>query len=646
MKKIIYILLIAFVAFSCKDFDVDEDWVDEAERPSNLAQYEYTMVDADYTTIANGLKANKNKADTLLANQLLAAKKFTPDLDPAVLISYLLEKKYYTADVKSSAKITYMYDDARDEVLSGLSGAGHVLNDADYKLAWGDLYANSLNPEKTPAAKLPLILADNYPAPEDGSYKVLEYNYSTEMSETSIVEGYEYLFENFQSMGLPDNDPVAVADWINKDKVGTKSWIVKSYSGNTYAQVTSYGGDKEKNDNWLITKKISLKDAVDPYLLFDVNVGSWRHDGLSILVSVDFNGNADDILTATWTPITNKFDIPQAPSSGYGTIGPAGRGSLSDFKGKENVYIAFRYEGDANSSPAKTTTYQIDNVKVCEMVVGIDVPNKGLQFASYTYSGNTWKAVGSNIITLQPADYAALGITSNTMTATQAKDLLPQYMRNVIGTEGTQKVIVYRTKVGEFYAERFTFTSGSWVLNSTLSEQNSQFVYAQLPNKKAWIFDPTFIISATKEDYMLMVTYVQDNLVSAENPDLINATYKDSEYYYGFSANYRNITYREKDRTYDTTYPKTASDAEKVAFMNQRTKDGLAILLTLKFPDAQPMVSGVEQFAEFRSLTIYSEPGITQANVYWDYTFQCTGDKEWKFVSRKASDGRSEEAPK
>lgn len=637
MKKTIYILLVIFVAFSCKDFNVDEDWVDDSGRPTNVATYEYTMVDADFTIIANGLKANKIKADTLRANQLLTLKKFTPEFTPAELIPYLLDSKYFTADLKSSAKVTYKYDDARDAILSGLSGAGYIVADEDYKTVWGDLYTNSFNPEKKPETYIPNILKAKYPDSAEGSYVTVEYNYSEENSVSANVEN-RFFYEDFESYNA---DETNIPGWINKDVINTRTWSVKSYSNNKYLQMQ--GSSSQANDCWLITKKIDLPtSATNPEFLFDITVGYWKHANLSVLISTDFDGTVANILSATWTNVSSSFIIPTTPTDKYGTMGPAGSMDMNAYKGK-SFYIAYRYQ----STAGLTSTFQVDKVNVAEIIPGIDVPNKAPQYAAYTYSGGIWKKAASNIIMLQPADYTKLDITTNTMTAALAKDLLPQYLaRNIIGTEGTEKTLVYRTKAGEFYADKYTFTSGSWVLNTTLSDQTSQFVrgWDGTAKKSKWVFDPTHILTMPKEDYMMVVTYVQNNLVSAENPDLINATYKDSEYYYGFSANYKNISYRDKDRKLDKTYPADATDADKIAFMNQRTKDGLILFLTLKYSNAQPLVSGVEQFAEFRSLAVYSEPGVTLATVYWDYTFQCVGDKEWKFVSRESSDGRSEVA--
>ena len=639
MKKIIFILLTVFFAFSCKDFNEDNfDWYEDAGRPTNVANYQYTITEGDYKTIADALIATGTDENKALAAKLNTAKKFTPELDPAALIPYLLEKKYYSADVKSSAMITYMYDAARDETLSGLSGAGHVLTMDDYKIAWGDkLYTNSFNPEQTPETNLPKVLKEVFPDAAEGTYKTLEYNYSPDMSEPSIVEGTNYLEETFESYAA---NATAITGWINKDLTGTKSWQVRSYSGNMYIQMSS-NNSGQLNDVWLITKKIDLSEATTPHLLFDVTAGYYNADCLSIQISDDFNGTEAGISTATWKDITAEFTLPKGPASGYGTLAPAGMGDISDYAGKSSVYIAFHYQGDGMSTPQKSTTFQIDNVKVSDMVIGIDVPNKAPQYATYTYDGSNWKTVGSSILTLQPEDYTKkLNLSSPILSTSQAPTLLPQYMvQNVVGTE---KVIVYRTAAGVFYADRLKYENGQWTVQTTLAEESSQFVRAEVNNSKVWIFDPTIIIPVTKDDYQLMVDYVKAHFY--EGNEGVWDTRGNAEYYYGFSQYYGNVSYREAGyRDKDNTYPINASTEEKLKFMNERTLEGLEILLTLKYPNATPMVSGVDQFARFDGIIIYNEPGAG-TSVTWTYTFQCVGDKDWEYVSRESDDGRSETA--
>ncbi|MBB4035964.1 hypothetical protein GGR21_001859 [Dysgonomonas hofstadii] len=638
MKKIIFILFTVFIAFSCKDFNEDNfDWYEDAERPTNLANYQYTMTDADYTIIVNALKATGTDENTALANKLSSAKKFSPELDPAQLIPYLLENKYYTADVKSSAMITYMYDDARDEVLSGLSTTGYTMVSDDYKSVWGTSpLVLSLTPAKSANSQIPNILKTRFTDAVAGDYKTVEYYYSDEEPVTTTVESV-FFEQKFEGYTAGSGVAVNIDGWINKDVTGGSIfWQMRTYSSNNYAQVSSYQS-AAKNEVWLITPNVDLTNSTTtPKFSFDIITGNYTAAGLRIMISEDFDGTVGDIATANWTDVTSSFTIP-APASGYSTWATAGTLDLTAYKGKK-IYIGFKYMGDDTSTPKVTTTYQLDNVKVWEEVSGTDVESKYTQYATYTYNGSAWSAVGSGILTLQPEDYTKLTLSSGTMTTAQAQTLLPQYLgQNFIGTE---KVVVYRTSAGVYYADRVVYDN-QWTVQSTLSEESSQFVRAEVNNSKVWIFDPTIIVSLAKSDYQIVVDYVIDHYKAGDD-DVVHAN-SNAEYYYGFSTYYGNVSYREVDRGKDDTYPMDASQDEKVTFMNQRTVEGLIIVLNSKYPNATPIVSGVDQYARVDNVLIYSEPGAG-TNVYWSYTLQCTGDKEWKFVSREASDGRTETA--
>jgi hypothetical protein len=158
-----------------------------------------------------------------------------------------------------------------------------------------------------------------------------------------------------------------------------------------------------------------------------------------------------------------------------------------------------------------------------------------------------------------------------------------------------------------------------------------------------WIFDPTIVRTFTKENYQVLVDYVLRTHAAA-NPALVNAPYHNAEYWYGFSAYYGNVTYREIDRAKDTAYPKTGTVEEKAAFMNTRTVEGLAVWLTETMPDLGPEVNGIEQRAKITVL-IYADPLSDRQNVNWTYTFRCTAPGKWEFVERTSDDGKTEAAP-
>jgi hypothetical protein len=651
MKKyLLLIMALAAVFSSCDYNDRNFDGLDDKSKVSNVVVYdEYTITDADISTIVKALRANKNAADSATANILNADKMFSEAAPANQLIPLYLKTAYTAADVKSSIKVNYQQKNGRSAVVAALTGTGYVFSNNNYKDVWGsDPFVASLTPSKAPSNYIPAVL-DTAVVAEPGNYKNVEYYYSEEEPVTTTVES-TFFEETFEGQPNGSNVLIDWDGWIDKDLEGnpTIAWANRIFNDNQYAQVSANG--KNKHDVWLITKQIDLTNSVaTPKLSFDVTVGYYTDDCLTVLVSEDFDGDEDHILSATWTDVTSSFTLPTTPASGYGTLAAAGEHDLSSFKGSK-IYVAFRYDGDNTSTPKKTTTYQVDNVKVSEMVVGSDVAAKSLVYAAYQYTdAEKWAAAPSNVTVLQPADYTSIGYSSGTMTNAQAANLLPRWLKSKFpyASDGTTKVVVYKTSQTAYYADEYSYSlaDDKWTVNTFITQETDQFVYST----SGWVFDPTIreTLKAGKADtdgYMMIVNYVKAHQ-ALDNPALINATYGDSEYYYGFSGNYGNVSYRDKDRALDTTYPATASAEEKGAFMDGRTVEGLQIYLSLQHPAAQAVVGGIDQMAEITVL-IYSSPTSSLTNENWTYPFQCVGDKEWKYIKRYSIDrGIEETAP-
>jgi len=373
----------------------------------------------------------------------------------------------------------------------------------------------------------------------------------------------EYFLENFESYEAGSGKIVPVsADnsfILNKDFLGTRTWECRTFSNNKYAQVTSNASNSE-NQVWLITKQIDLTNANVPSLTFDVNVGYYNADCLSILISDNFDGTEAGVATATWTDVTSSFTIPQTPTSGYGTLTSAGTLKLSAFNGKK-IYIAFKYTGDgrADASPKKTTTYQIDNVVVSDIKTVSTVTDPITQFRYYIYQGGQWNLVNASFYQLTEEDYANMGVA--TLSATTAPGYLPVLLKIKFpfAQEGATKVVVYKTSATKNTADEYIYKSGVWSPISLIETRTEQFVFAGWENG-GWIFDPTLRVTMKKgtnptDDYMLVVNYVKDNY-GTETPSLLGyyGTSLQSEYYYGFAAYYGNISWRESDRAKDPTY--------------------------------------------------------------------------------------------
>lgn len=635
-KNILPIFLFSLLLFSSCDYNEHNfDGFDDETAVRNIEQYEYNFENSDVNTIVAALNANKNHADSVIAKQLNADKAFSASVSAEKLLLHLFPSKYKAVDVGSTVSVTYPYNTGRDSVLTALSTTSYVINNTDYQSVWGTNYVASFSPSKSPETSLPTILSANFGAPKKGTYKNVEYYYSPTEPITTSVES-KFLSEDFEAHNAGTGVLVDLSGWINKNlsSTGTIGWQCRTFSSNKYAQVSA-NASGVVNDAWLVTKQIDLTKSVGtPELSFDICVGYYTASCLSVLVSENFNGNEANLATATWTDISDKFAIPTTPASGYGTLAPAGSANLSAYKGKK-IYVAFRYDGDDISTPKKTTTYQIDKVKVSEMTVGIDVPNKALQYATYLYDGAKWAVSASDINVLQPSDYKDMGLTY--LTTAQAPNYLPAYLKanNKFAQKNAKKVITYKTSSGNNYADRYTYDGSAWTLDGTIEKRTGQFIFSN----SGWLFDPTITVTFQAADYQVLVDYVLNHeVISLNNPSLVHAN-KNAEYFYGFSMYYRNISYRETDRTKDVEYmdfikksPAPSND-EKMAFLDKRTIDGLKIYLNAKYPDMPSQVSGIEQFVLLNVIHYYDGP----LSVSYQHRFKKVDTAEkWEWIERTA----------
>ena len=235
------------------------------------------------------------------------------------------------------------------------------------KLSGGNYFT-----ETAPASDyIPSWLSTKYYSLDSASTATVTYNYM----ERNKVES---LKQDFTDAG--DNKATTEVDgWYDITTAGTKTWISKIYSGNEYAEFSAYGATGE-SVGWLISPRTFISAGMK--LTFDACIGNYNADCLQILISTNFNGI--NIATATWKDVTSSFTIP-VPATGYGTLATVGTLDLSSYAGK-NISVAFKYSGDGANK--KTTTYQIDNVKIYK-----DVETVTTASDMFKYDGSKWNWV-------------------------------------------------------------------------------------------------------------------------------------------------------------------------------------------------------------------------------------------------------------
>jgi len=124
MKKIYFIVSLVILAFftSCQDYN-KVNFPDLSSAPTNVVQYNYTLTDADYSTIATAIKKPVNDSITLLKTQLKTASKadsvtinanitklnlkFTTD-SVYIKASYIASNKFFTPWLKAKDYIPYL----------------------------------------------------------------------------------------------------------------------------------------------------------------------------------------------------------------------------------------------------------------------------------------------------------------------------------------------------------------------------------------------------------------------------------------------------------------------------------------------------------------------------------------------------------
>lgn len=602
----------------CKYNDDNFEGLDEITQPTNLMKIEYTLTDADYAAISTN-STNEEIAGKDLAKDLANVKTnmyLTEKITGATYIPAFLLDKYYTADKGSSAKITYKYKEAMSALLSEYASVKYLKpTDADYKLVYGEnAFAPYLN-EKT-EGQMYKMLNENFKDAEKGTAVFVDYKSGEGQLENPLM------WQDFEA--LPTGDLTELKGWF-LSSVGGTEWKVTSYDDNQYVQ---YSANKMEGEciAWMVTPAVSV--VAGDYLGFDVTVGYYNANCLSVLISEDFDGK--DVKAAHWTDVTSDFNIPTKPTSGYGTFASAGKVSLSAYAGKK-VYVAFKYVGDGANK--KTTTYQIDNI-----MVGTSIPANSLSTPAYAvkvYDGKSWKDKSGDVYVPTYADYGDMGQSKRYFTSeVPAVNYLPAYLSKMVAypVDGDTRVVIYRYYNGtelKIYSDEYTYSAETarWSLNTRIVDKTEQFVLSD----GKWSFDPSTVITLKAEKgnaeaaafYQAITDWVKEKY-----PEYVTS-YGNNDYYYGGSAYNNNFDFRP-----------SAWKAQNAAAYGKMSDDELKKLMFERLPEAfipglkaiygnADVVPGVEKVTYTINFFIYDGSATTP------YTIQylVTGPGQFEYVA-------------
>lgn len=284
---------------------------------------------------------------------------------------------------------------------------------------------------------------------------------------------------------------------------------------------------------------------------------------------------------------------------------------------------------------------------------------------------DTASVKASNKYTLTIDDYNALGEGENqpgqfdNFSSKIDPDLfIPRLLavKYPLSQKGDIKMIRYLFYVAapatQTY-ELFLFNGLNWMPFS----KTEQFLFA---SSNEWIFDPTITFVAAKEDYLLVMKYLSVNdkktspLLEGYNEwtklDTLKFVYNPkypptneeltnifTEFMFGTSWNYSNIDVRVISRTYsydtqlqsyfakvdnDHSLDAGAKSDAKTAFMEKRVKQGLSLMLSLKYPEMETQVKGLDQHVKINVQLFDGN------RWYWTYNYKCVEKGRFEYTER------------
>ena len=164
-------------------------------------------------------------------------------------------------------------------------------------------------------------------------------------------------FESYATSPQQSNFP----NYINDAAVGSRYWAVTTFNSNKYIQMTSNSSGGANNAYLFVPADMTAANNFS----FKINVGYWNAAVLNVyyVLATDYTPGAK-IDTSKMVNITSKFTFPTTPTSGYGTSFTSSGVYSIPTTVTGNGYFVFEYAGNANSSPIRTTTIQLDNILI------------------------------------------------------------------------------------------------------------------------------------------------------------------------------------------------------------------------------------------------------------------------------------------
>lgn len=304
------------------------------------------------------MKAMKNILSAAILAILLSACNFNEQNFPG-----------YDADVAPTNKFAYT-DSITDADMVAISKLG-LANDTTFadsaitKALATNKYFHNVN---APASKyIPLWLAKKYKYGDPKSYvMVTTPQYIAEEGELQYITE-KYILDSSRVFNIYNNEIFSetfvnsIGNFTTISIVGDQLWTWKTYKGVGYMNFSGYSSGNKDNEDWLISPAIDLSKRSDAYLLFDNThkYGTVFEKEMTLWVSDSWDGVVTPD-TLQWV----KKEFIRSLTNDY-TFVSSGPVSLTEYAGKNNLRIAFRYLSNTVES---CPTWEVKNIQLIEAI--------------------------------------------------------------------------------------------------------------------------------------------------------------------------------------------------------------------------------------------------------------------------------------
>jgi N-acetylneuraminic acid mutarotase len=204
--------------------------------------------------------------------------------------------------------------------------------------------------------------------------------------------------ENFETLTV--GSTIAVNNWLNVAETGTKLYRGNTFNSNKYAEISAFtqvvANQEASNKAWLISNPLTALSTDQIFLNFDTKDGYNNGATLEPYLITNWTGNI-----ATSTKVLLYGNIAYGSTAGIAT-NFTNSGNILLYGDLSNFRIAFKYTG--GYTPVKTTTYQIDKVRVYKATV-----SNNIYKYSFSDGSNAWVTLN----TLLPQSLSAYAIASD-----------------------------------------------------------------------------------------------------------------------------------------------------------------------------------------------------------------------------------------